>query len=616
MARLTYLIAVLAAPTAFLPAPQALLGGEDIRPLSAGDLAQARDQLAAAVARLDERLQADGPNGAAWAQAVSFPKLKSEMAAAQPTRAVLEQVRERFEAGDVGLNLVVFADVREALEKYLGTASALADPKAFAADYAGARKSLDQHLEAYLKTGSPLEAEEVNRELRWLDMFGQATDRVRGILAQHHKPNFFMQVSADTVAAAFANRIDETGPLTDCILGTSIHGTSHTQADVTGQLFPYEQGGVIDAVLVGQANTNNVGYNGPAQIFSVATTPFQAKKRIWVTPQGVFGMCSIAEAQVCSTVTGLCVNGGRLVQRIASKRVAQQKPEADAIAAQHAQQRVQSRLDQQADEMVARNNEQFQVKFRDPLLERGLFPAVFKITSSADAVHLVAVAAKATEMAASREPPPPIEGADLAVRLQESVVNNSAMTAVAGMTIHEKELQDGVFNWLGSLPDELKSNPDGVPWELTFTEQQPISLTVAQDRFEIVVRSRRIVRGENRYRGMYVKANYRIVQDQGRPKAVREDPLDINPPVSKTGKTPAFREYDPTLKSLLRRRFDRIFTEELFDKPIQPKGEMAKVGKFETSYLRAEPGWLSIGWRRVDAPPPPAVPPAKQVTAD
>ena len=68
-----------------------------------------------------------------------------------------------------------------------------------------------------------------------------------------------------------------------------------------------------------------------------------------------------------------------MIERIAWKRACQQKGEAECIAARHAEQRFNQRMDQQADQSIALANEQTVEKFRKPLIDRGLLQGVLVV---------------------------------------------------------------------------------------------------------------------------------------------------------------------------------------------------------------------------------------------
>ena len=79
-------------------------------------------------------------------------------------------------------------------------------------------------------------------------------------------------------------------PIQDCILGTSIQGTTHTVGQATAKLAESDRFAVIDTYLMATAYSNTVGRNGPVCIYSNGTTRIGAVKRLWIDENGLFSL--------------------------------------------------------------------------------------------------------------------------------------------------------------------------------------------------------------------------------------------------------------------------------------------------------------------------------------
>ena len=90
---------------------------------------------------------------------------------------------------------------------------------------------------------------------------------------------------------------------------------------------------------------------------------------------------------------------------------------------------------------------------------------------------------------------------------------------------------------------------------------------------------------------MYIKAEYTLVKTpEGGVKAVRKnDKLTLTYPNQEEGKDSA---RVTNLKTLLSRRFEKIFKKEIVDEGIQLKGRLANYGKLYFRDIVSENGWL------------------------
>jgi hypothetical protein len=80
--------------------------------------------------------------------------------------------------------------------------------------------------------------------------------------------------------------------------------------------------------------------------------------------------------------------------------------------------------------------------------------------------------------------------------------------------------------------------------------------------------------------------------------------LEIYPPDFKPGED-QLSSSQQSLKTILERRFSKIFKPELPDKPtagLEPGGRWKTLGTLPLVALSADDGWLSLGWSRLNPP--------------
>jgi hypothetical protein len=193
--------------------------------------------------------------------------------------------------------------------------------------------------------------------------------------AEPTSPNLLIQSSAGFISLISAEDMDENDPhFTDNILGTAISGTTHTVGRRTAVLVDSPDRALMEIQLFGTTTSNTVGVHPPVTVYSTGTTQFTGALRVAMDPTGFIQSLPAAWACTHTNINSICICGGRLVQRIATRRVYQSKPQAECIAAQHAEWRVMERIKSNAAEGLARQNQSYQDKLIKPLARWGAVP--------------------------------------------------------------------------------------------------------------------------------------------------------------------------------------------------------------------------------------------------
>ncbi len=568
------------------------------QPLQPGDLLRAAAQLRRATERLDDRLAADGDNGRAWARYLQLDELHAQLDGDAPDVDVLEAAYRRFNAGHYGLNRVWFADVREALMRYTQVARAMQTPELEKA-YAQYVETLASYLRSYAETPGAERAVQIGDAIGWLDSIGQAPGLVTAVREELARPNLFAGVSRRLIVAGIDEPVDETEPVRDNILGTQLYGTGHTVGQATASLVPNDHHAVFDLTYLGVTQTRNTGYNGPVVVFSRGTTGIGARKRLWLNETGVHSHPARANATTKSQILDIQPQrGGGMVERIAWRRAMEQKHQAEAIASQRAAGRAGRRMDSRAAGMLVETNRDFEHKFRRPMMEHNLFPASLRFSTTDDALRVVSLQAGPAQLAAPGGPPPAPEPADLTLRIHESMVNNSARNALAGLTLNDAEFRLAVEEVLGQLPERLEPVPGEEPWGVSFDRAQPVEVQFADGGFRVTIRGRRYFQADQPHPGMNVSAQYRIVRDDAGFRAVREGEVEVVPPGLADDQRVGARYQ--VIRTLLIRRFTHIFQQEFRLEDLELPGRWAELGTMPVVHFEAENGWLTIAWKLPD----------------
>ncbi len=254
---------------------------------------------------------------------------------------------------------------------------------------------------------------------------------------------------------------------------------------------------------------------------------------------------------------------------------------------------------------ASKANQKYTEKFHRPFTDRKLFPQMLRFSTTEQAFTVTGLQAGGGKVAAPGAPPPvTAEGADMTLRLHESMINNLAFDALAGRTIYEEKVQATAVDLLGRLPDKMKGDDDGKPWAITFAPRQPISVTFADDGFRVTIRGVKYFKGSEAHPAMNVSAAYKIEKSpEGVFRAVRQGDIEAFPPGFVPGGGKKLSGPQKFLSKLLEKRFAKVFEPEFLGKGLELPGKWKVLGKLLPIEVVCRDGWLVIAWKRPAAPP-------------
>lgn len=562
-------------------------------------LESSRSHLAAAVDRLRQYLDSGGANGTAWKRYLRFDDLSAAVRHPDSVdRETLEDVYIRFRADQVGLELPVFHEVALALRDWLDAVDRQSHPVA-QEDLDRRLEQLTAQLETFQRQRDADELAKIAAALGWLSRHGQAGSLVSALRQRLSRPNLHVHLSQRLITAATDRTADDVEQVRDMILGTTVIGRGHTLGHVRTRLVPSERYALLETVIEAVNEAQTVGYNGPARVGSLSRTELTGRKRFMLDANGFAVWPASATAQTTSRTYGVwsnkhgCVD--RLVRRVAQKRLGQQKASSEQVAAQHARGRLERRLDGEANRQLAQSNANYLGRLRNPLFRTGHLPRELRFSTTADDLQLVALHDGPARLAAPLPPPEPNGGLAMSVRLHESLANNLAEDFLAGRTLDQEQLDQLVVRLFGRVPKQLADDERRGPWSLTFAAHDPITLRIASDAAMVTIRGRRFASEDREFRTpMNITARYRLLREHDAVRAVREGEIEVLPP----GFTPG-RRIPPrlsTVRSLLKRRFENIFTPEIASQGLVLPGQWSRAGRLDLVQLDARDGWLALGW--------------------
>jgi hypothetical protein len=585
------------------------------------------EQLAAARAALDQRMgelerfvRPSTSNGQRWLRYLRWDALRAELANEGPPRIeVLDVTLERLQRNENGLELRQFRRLAEALERYrnLVAVSLWDDPAEL---YGRQLDALQRTLEAYRSEPTPANESALGGLLGIVDDIGQAPDLVSAIRQQYARPNAFIDVSTALVAAS-TEPVSRGERITDHILGTQISGDAHTTGVVEVASIPGDERAILQFRSSGHSTSHNVGFNGPAIIHSTGNTDFTAIKRVELSDEAFVSLPAEATAINHTDIHSIAKRGGGLGSRIVAnqgwQRARQNQGLAEAIAADHAEERIERRFNRDVNEQLHDARRRYEEEYREPLARRGALPGHIRFSSDEDSLSVESTQASPDQLGAPGEPPPAPTGHDLTVRLHETAVANYSATMMGGATATQTEEDtDPKFDiplpeWMDRAWQQRKTEPaaaaaDEEPfkeWSMTFGAR-PISVVFDEGRVKLTTHVERLKSGDQTFSDWDITAIYIPELAGGSVVLRREGDLEMLPA--------DFRGSLSSRQTAERRNLEKEinqrsaegggFPRSIEIKPIEPEGALADAGPLAVNEFVVEDGWLTIAWDRQRGP--------------
>lgn len=565
----------------------------------------------AVVAKLDTL-----PVGAAWLKQLDLPTLLQELRSPEPNLGYLREIEVSFTDGTLGLEWAPFLELRRKLSRFRGLLEAGGRPDS----QAQFKAKLETLAELVSRRADDLSVEDrqtLNETYFWLDRSEQIPSLLLPIHAAFQAPNLRLALRESFLKSLVDQPIDQVAPVREVILGTQIVGTGRTVGRVGVELAESVDRLAADLSISGVNYSQSRGYNGPVVANTTGVTQLQGTKRIYFDGERLTSDPAQTWADADSTIHSFDVNmrfGKKLVGKIASKRAAQQKGEAEAIASQKARRRFQQQLEAQFADGEKRFDAEMEQKFRIPLKRVGLQEPEFRLQGTAEAWLIQAALSQASQLAASESPLEAVPESMLSIQVHDTLIHNLT-SQLAGRQIDEQAVRKDLQKILpasatATLTDE---DEDPAPGSILFSMERPVTVKLDGPIFTIVMRTDGFTRGEPGSRefrefaeALTITARYRVEQTEGGLRLVREGKIEVLP----TGFQPG-KDVLPLGKTITVKLMEKLVGKFLKPK-IEPQGidlvaqNGRRIGKLRVERFSPKGPWLSVGFKLTPAAPLPS----------
>ena len=595
----------------FVPAPlsaQVRANKDGFQPISPEHVAAARAHLDWALYNLDMSLFSSGEqNRGLWWNFLKWTELKEQLAKPEPDLAVLQGVVSQLRKNENGLEQPVFTAARDALKSYVTLLEVTADKDMAAA--------FQEHIEQLATELDTLDREPtvdnllaVGRSVGWFEKRRQIPAVVSAIRYRYQQDNIQVFVSERLLSRNINRCINESTNVNDCILGTTICGSATMNGQATLRMIPCAAQAQLDIFLQGCIYSDTVGYNRSVQIYATGTTNVVAHKMLYLTPNSLIGAPTEAHCETQTNINNITASKlPRLITKIAWKKAGKQLPQAQAIAAEKAEEKVEAQLDEQSVSMIERQNQEL-IEMKYPLVRNGSLPQRMSFSSTNQELVAHILRWGVGQLSANGPPPATSTPWDITAQVHETAVVNYGEAFLSNYTLTDENLARMLKERTGEVPAELQPSEDKDPWSITFADFVPVRAKFQDNIVSLAIRGKRFTRGDQKINDLIeIAAAYRVELTPNGSKLLRVGDVTVDY-VGRKGPQGA---QQVTFKTFLRRKFEALFKPEFENEGMELTGKASRIGdKLQTKHAVFQNAWATVGMNSVPKTPKAAKPAA------
>ncbi|MDR2440718.1 MAG: hypothetical protein LBE12_15255 [Planctomycetaceae bacterium] len=580
----------------------------DYKKLTLDDLKRSKQLLLQSAQSLLRVLNRD-PNketAATWKEEFHLTELVTILQEAEsPDKTFLDNIWNALHSNKKGVRSIVFDNFRKSLRQYQSLERLISD-NSYETQLVKVCDHLLSYIEIYSGNRDPLHAVALNDVMVWLEDVGAVEPRtlrianlVRNIFSG---VNFQVQVGMEFIGAGFQNEISEDLEIDENILGTHIVGTGTLSATSSAELVPNKNKAEIKVLVNAIMNSATTGYHSPVTVDTDTQGTLFAEKRIQITPEAFLTVPTKTQADLKATLSNIRINGGPLVQLIAKQQIQEQRASSQSIAKQRAEKRMSFRIDKRIDPKIEELNENYQTKIRTPLVQNGLFPRIWNLSTTTEKIDWSILIGNRTQPSAMNLAPVLEKPYDFVVQVHQSALNNAAALALSGRFLDEDEFVKDLQKQFPKLPQFLERKQDESPAQVSFVAKAPIDVLFIDNKIKVVIRLDDIKVLNNSDKSYTIT----ILYDVRIEKKKDQNGIEREVVILEQAETPqAFpSNYQPQsgtklsaiqtmIRSYLLRRLESL-PKRVETEPLELEGEWKGTGVLVPVFALSNDGWLTF----------------------
>jgi hypothetical protein len=328
--------------------------------------------------------------------------------------------------------------------------------------------------------------------------------------------------------------------------------------------------------------------------------------------------------------------GKRLIEKIAWKKVYENKAQSERIAARHAERQIAANFDDQVVTALTNGRVSYEEKLRTPLRRVALLSDAIRLASDTQGIHSRLMLASHRQISTNTAPPQRLPANDVTVQIHETAVNNFLPTLLGGASLRQDSasekphLTGDVPPWLRELatktpkeaaedeqpprleianqePVSAEEERDFRPWRFKFNSEAPASVSFRDQKLVLRMRLAELVASPEEEESPRTNwdfiVTYKIIQDGNEVVLIRDGDIEAFP----TGFDPRWDERLTSEQVGIRKNMaanlnKRAAAGQGFPKEIPlPAVKLPKQNDkgltLVLTQLDCDNGWLTLGYR-------------------
>jgi len=335
-----------------------------------------------------------------------------------------------------------------------------------------------------------------------------AASHLRSVVNDNYfNHNLHFVVSEDLLSRLISDYRSESGCIAECIMGAWVTGSQNTNVDLRADIKPSTNRATFDMHVNGSVHSSTVATKSPATIWSQGNNSFWMNKSVFFDGRNVTSTAATFSVSTSSQITGLKTKFDgipivrRIVRNIANQKIAESKPQSEALTAQKIRDAALPKFEDEANNQFSTANGTLNKMFAS-LERRGVAPDSTSARSSNTHMAFSSRTIGLERIGGSLQPPSALIATGAAVQLHESALNN-AIDALGfqGRTILEKDVARELESALSDLfqreikltdntPEPVKADGEPEPpTSFVFSKSDPIRVHFDKNQITLVLRA-------------------------------------------------------------------------------------------------------------------------------
>lgn len=523
-----------------------------------------------------------------WLAFLRWNELQDQLSRPNPDPDVLVQLERNMRQNYRGLEMPVFTEVRARLQDHIRAVRFGVEPNT---TIMSLERRLDQ-LATSLQTpasGSDTERQrEIGFALSFLNQSGQASSLVQTIQSAFGRPNLRVLVSNEFLSRQFVRPVSQSNPVNENILGTQIYGTSYMNGQVNPLLIDNPNQASLKMLLNANFSSNNIGTNRGVKVRTQGRAVVTASESISLTDSGlVSNNDTFVRAPLQSDITSI-EHRSRIVRAIATNKAADQKPQANAIGQGRLESKIRTQFHDQLTQQLAESNSRIRSPDFTIFNRLGLDRPQRSSWSSCDFLSILWRQQGPAQLAAPASCPLVVPGQGVTIQLHQSAIINTIDPIISGRILRSADLDD-MAGQFGLDPSQgLREEAGGESWSITMAGFHPVVVEFDDQLIRFRIRTTRLDRGDQALdQSASIEATYKPVIQNGAIQMQRVGDVAID----FVGRAQSGLR-GVTMRSFLRKKFDSVFKQELFETPLRPTDRLPSNIPLSLVDIQVDDGWL------------------------